>query len=83
MAEKTHRNRQEKEELKDSVTLRAFHLFIEKAKTIEGATEKTMVDLRNLFENQAAIQPEDALNLLIASRAILDEGQANDKDQGD
>ena len=66
--EETHQKLQRSEEHTDPVTLRAFHLFIEEATAIDGATEKTISYLRNLFGTEATVTAEDALDALIASR---------------
>lgn len=82
MAEETRQKLQDNEEHTDSVTLRAFHLFIEKAKAIDGATEKTTSNLCSLFDNQSTATAEGALDALIASRTQHAAEQENGKDQG-
>jgi hypothetical protein len=83
MVEEVQQKPPEKEEITNSVVLKALHLFFEKAKSIDGATEETIEKLKSLFENQPPDRPEDALDLLLASRAIHVAERESDKDQRD
>jgi hypothetical protein len=70
MVEEVQQKPPEKEEITNSVVLKALHLFFKKAKSIDGATEETIEKLKSLFENQPPDRPEDVLDLLLASRAM-------------